>query len=755
MAPSSLFGGRLSPETQKALSERTSFGQSAPPFTRNFNAPSAPGQETAVRTAERLIKDYETTETVTSKVRGRSFREGLEIIKLRVRAGYLRRDISTLAQRVDRGTDKITSWDRVRFDIPKEIENAPDAYLSAFEERKKMFEENTNRLDQVRGQVEKRTGQIKDQESSIPRQIRDILAKREDFSVGQRAGRGLGAAGVAALSGSATGVFGAVGGLAGGAVRAISTGLAAATREAAQVAGSLLGGIVGALGGAIVGLITGGPAGVLVGAAKGAGVGSAIGGEVGAGLGEIAGTAIQAAGAAVSEVMTAIATMTGSAIDAAVPIYYQYEKQQTRMSALLRGGMQRTLGQNLRFGYSYGQTMEIMEQYARVAGTTEGSQHAMRYSRMYGVDPQKAIEVAVVARRAGALQGFRGILQRISGATHRAGMGTGRIGEQITALSALSDLSTRARDELGERGLTNLIGMQGIFARQGEAYRGQYGVRFLGNIHGAMTQNQDPYARQLMWRAAGRGGGSLGQRLERYEAGVFDPGAISRLVAQVKGEYGDNQSMQVLAMRQAVPGMRIESIQTLLGTEDLEGDVTKIAEEEAERAMRIGAGSFFTQRIEGLNIETGASSHELLENFQQIAEDAMNVIKEGLAGNEEGAKEALGRLNGSIKNLTDPIGELTAGLISRLGTVNMSDVSKIIPEQVAGAAGKNLLAARGRPLKDVFAGLPPDIQAQAMRDFIATYEKVFGNLSAEQEKAMMAGNFEMLVVTNGSASRGE
>jgi len=746
--PSSLFGGNLSPEARETLGQPTSFGGAAPNFSRTANAPGTSGQESATRTVERLITDYEKVEANVATVRGRSLKEGLSIIKQRVQAGVLKRDITNLARKVDTQADKVTTWDQIRFNIPKEVEDAPEAYKAAFEERKKMFEENTGVLGATSRTIERRTKESGEMERTLGQRAWDAIKRREDFSVGQRMGRGVGMAGVAALSGSAAGVFGAAGGLAGGAVRAVSMGLAAATREAATLGGSILGGVLGALGGAIVGLLTAGPAGVIAGAAKGIGIGSAIGGEVGAGIGEIGATAIQAAGGAIAEMTTAVATMTGAAIDAAVPVYYQFEKQHTRMSALLRGGMQRTLGQNLMFGYSHGQTMQIMEQYARVTGTTEGSQHAMRYSRMYGVDPEKAIEVATIARRAGVLQGYRGILQRISGATHRAGMGTGRIGEQITSLSALSDLSMRARDELGETGLNQLIGLQGFFAQQGEAYRGQYGVRFLGNLQGAMTQNQDPYARQLMWRTAGRGGGSLGERIERYEAGIFDPGAISRLVAQVKQEYGDDQSRQILAMRQAVPGMRIESIQTLLGTEDLEGESKRIAAEESERAMKIGAGAFFTQQIEGINIQIGSSSHELLETFQKISEDAMTVIKLALSGGSpEEMKGAVGRLKGSIDVLGEPVEQLALGLASRVRGISISDMRKISGEEAVSLAQRGgLLAGGGISAQTLIGSALAFRDEKEMERFVRQFEQMLGKtLTVEQERSLMAGQYNIIM----------
>lgn len=752
--PSSLYGGTLSPEAQKTLSRRTSFGEATPTFARGATPPGAGGRESLMRTTERLIKDYAAVETNVSKVRQRSFKEGLGIIKRRVRAGYLKRDITALAQKVDTQQSKVSFWDRIRFNIPKEIQDAPEAYQAAFEERKKMFEDNTDRIDRMRGHIAKHTKERERGQKSIGRQIGDVIKRREDFSVGQRAGRGLAAAGLAGLSGTAAGAFGMVGGLAGGAIRAVGKGAAAATREAAKAGGAILGGVLGALGGAVVGLLTGGPAGVIAGAAKGIGVGSVAGAEIFGAAGEVAATAIESAAGAMSEMTVAVTTMTGAAIDAAVPIYYKFEKQHTRMSALLRGGMQRTLSQNLRFGYSHGQTMQIMEQYARVTGTAEGSQHAMRFSRMYGVDPEKAIEVATVARRAGVLQGYQGILQRISGATHRAGMGTGRIGEQITSISALSELSMRARDELGPEGLTQLIGLQGYFARQGEAYRGQYGVRFLGNIQGAMTQNQNPFARQLMWRAAGRGGGSLGERLERYEAGVFDPGAISRMVSQVKEEYGDDQSRQILALRQAVPGMRIESIQHLLGTEDIEGEVERIAAEEAERSMKIGAGAFFTQTIEGINIEIGASSHELLETFQKISVDAMTVIKHTLAGNQEEAEAATRQLGKSIDVLAQPVEQLAIGLASRVRGISVADLRKIVPEEAMALAEKGgLIAARGRSL-EMISEAHAIRRAGEFERFITNFEAVFGeDLTPEQERAIKNGEYNIILSLNDAAYR--
>jgi len=747
--PNSPFG-QLSPEAQKTLGQRTSFGGAPPNFSRSINAPGTSGQESALRTVERLIGDYEKVEMNVANVRGRSFREGLDIIKQRVQAGFLKRDITYLARKIDSGEDKVTKWESIRFNIPREIENAPEAYKAAFEERKKMFEENTGILGATSRTIERRTKETRETERTVGQQMWDMLKKREDFSVGQRMGRGLGMAGVAALSGTAAGVFGAVGGIAGGAVRATSTALAEATKAAARAAGEIVGVIGGGLIGGIIGFVTGGPAGVIKGIAQGASAGGEVLGEVGAGLGEIASSGIKAAGGALSEMMTAVSGMAGASIDAAVPIYYQYEKQHTRLSALMRGRMQRTVGQNLMFGYSRGQSMQIMEQYARVTGTTEGSQDAMRYSRMYGVDPEKAIEVATIARRAGVMQGYRGILQSIAGATHRAGMGTGRIGEQIASLNALSELSMRFKGELGPEGLHHLIGLQGFFAQQGEAYRGQYGVKYLGNLQGAMTQNQDPYARQLMWRSAGRGGGSLGERMKRYEAGVFEPGAIERLVEQVKDEYGGGDVAKV-ALHTAMPNIRMESISTLLETKDLGGEIDRIAKEEGERAMKIGAGSFLTQELEGINIDIGVSAHGMLEQIETTAILAMDALSLQLTGGTEAeVREAARRFGDSAVPLTEAVGELAGGLVSRLGLIKPSDLRSVMGEKLyKGAQEKGLLASGGWS-QQIAAALAAsgEMTEEDFTRFIKNMNAAFPelNLTDNNARAIKAGEYEIIMV---------
>ena len=677
---------RLSASARETLGRPTTYGGAEPNFAHVAGASTK--TEADVKSMDFLLASYRTVESQLSETRGRTLKEGKEIIKKRAEAALLQLDVAHLERRVEEKHDKVSFWDRLRFDIPKEVENAPEVYAQMIEERKGMFEENTGQLKKIRDTIDKRTSKVEKDQPNLLRRTWDFIRRQEDFSVGQRMGRGLGAAGVAAVSGTTAGLFGAVGGIAGGTVRTAGMIAAETVKAASRAAGELIGGIIGGIGGAIVGFFTGGMAGVLKGAVRGAVFGIETGGPIGEGLGEVAAAGIQASAGAMSELTTAVSTMTGAAIDTAVPIYYKYEKQHTQMSALIRSGMHRTVAQNLQFGYSHGQTMQIMEQYARITGSTEGSQQAMRFSRMYGVDPEKAVEVATIARRAGIIEGYRGVLQRIAGATHRAGMGTGRIGEQITSLFALSDLSMRAVDELGPAGMQSMIGTQAYFAQFGEAYRGQYGVQFMGTLQGGMTQNQDPFARAMMWRAAGREGGTLGEHMKRYEAGVFDPagGAIGRLVKQVQSEYGD-ENVQKYALHQALPGVEYHRIERLLEAGGAGEDTMQMGEEEAERAQRIGQGEIFIQEIEAMNIGIGASMHGLLEEIMVIHEELMNMAKGALEGDEEGVDAAVDRLGVGAKGLMGTIEKIGAGLAHTIEGISPEDLKQITSAETMGELG--------------------------------------------------------------------
>jgi hypothetical protein len=221
-------------------------------------------------------------------------------------------------------------------------------------------------------------------------------------------------------------------------------------------------------------------------------------------------------------------------------------------------------------GYKAMETMQLTDQYTRLAGTRgaeqtwDDVQSIQTSARAMGVDPNVLASSGGMQARFGAVQDGeqRKFANLLAGAIKKEGM-QGRDQELIDAVDSMSATMATSQVSLSKGELQQMVGLQAMLGSKEEAWKGQRGADILNSVDQGIKGGDNRVDMLLGWGSEFQGTSGRAD-LERMKAkGITDPENVKRIFSNIDTIAGGDKDYQALMVSEMF-GISIDQADRLL-----------------------------------------------------------------------------------------------------------------------------------------------------------------------------------------------